>query len=123
MVYSEIGKALRGANMVRIMDFIAEKIEQKIKKSNRTQTEIALACGKTPGWLNNIIHRKSEIGILDLIKISEILECDITEFLPVPQKIDVEKMSLLDFIKYICQKEIKNYCDSCDTNNKMKPRR
>jgi len=87
-------------NMERIVKYIAGKIEEKIKASGKTATEIAKACGKTPGWLSNIIRQDSEIGIVDLITISKYLDVDITEFLPVPQKINIEKMSMLEFIQH-----------------------
>ena len=99
--------------MERILKYIAKKIEEQIKESGKTATEIAKVCGKTPQWLSNIIHQDSEIGIMDLITISNYLKVDITKFLPVPQKIDIEKMSMLEFVQYICQQELKKYCQYC----------
>ena len=99
-----------GVKMVRIMNYVAERIEKIIKEKGLKKKDVAFACnGKTPGWLNNIIKKRSELKVPDLVKLAEILEVKIEELLPVPKTIDIENMSVIDLVKLICKKEIENY--------------
>ena len=41
--------------MVRIMNYIAKKIDEIIEEKGLKKNAVAKACGKTPGWINNII--------------------------------------------------------------------
>lgn len=96
--------------MVRIMDYVADKIDEIIKEKGIKKKDVAFACGgKTPGWLNNIIKKRSEIKASDLVKLAEFIGVRVEELLPVPKTMDIEKMSMIDLIRTICKREIEKY--------------
>ena len=96
--------------MERIMREVVKRLEKIIEESGKSKTNIAKACNHTPGWLNNILYQKVEIKASDLFKIAEYLERDISDFFPVPSKIDIEKISLVNLIRHIAHNECSKYC-------------
>ena len=93
--------------MEKIMREVAKKIEKIIELRKIKKNKLAKYCGHTSGWLNNILHEGKDIKIYDLLKIAEFLNVEITELLPVPQKLDVEKISFTDLVRYIAHNECK----------------
>jgi len=99
-----------GNKMVRIMNYVADRIDEIIKEKGLKKKDVARACdGKTPGWLNNIIKKRSKIKVADLVRLSEVLSVKVEELLPVPKCMDIERMSMIDLIRVIVRKEIEGY--------------
>ena len=108
--------------MDEIMREVAKKIEEIIKKQRVNKIAVAKYCGHTAGWLNNILNEGKDIKIVDLLKIAEYLKTDITELLPVPQKLDIENMTLIDLIRHIAHNECVRYMkeNGCDFSCRQK---
>lgn len=97
--------------MVRIMNYVAEKIEEIIKEKGLDKKDVAKACGRTPGWLTNITKKRRGIKVSDLVKLREVLDVRIEELLPLPKTLDISEMTLIDLIRHIIRKECGKYCD------------
>ena len=99
-----------GNNMVRIVNEILARIKEEIKKRRGlTQKKVARKMGISPSEFSKILIGDRPFKVRQLIQIAEILEMDIQDLIPGDERIDVEKMSMLDMIRTICKKEIENY--------------
>ena len=99
-----------GNEMVRIMQETLSIIKGEIKKRRGlTQKKVAKKIGLSPSEFSKILRNERPFKVIQLIKISEILEMRIEEFFPPVERIDIEKMSMLDMVRIICKREIENY--------------
>ena len=92
-----------------IMREIAERIESLMKERGVSKTDLARYCGHTPGWLNNILYEGKDIKLPDILKVAEFLKVHVIELLPVPQRLDIEKMTMRDLMRHIAREECEKY--------------
>lgn len=112
--------------MERIMKEVGEKIKSIIKKRKKefgkeryTYEAIGKYCGYEKGWLSNICNQGTNINVVDLIKVAEYLEVELIDLLPIPKKIDIEKMTIIDLVRYIINKEFTGYCNLCNLKKSL----
>lgn len=95
--------------MERLENQIREKIKAEIKNRGLTQKKVAEKMGIKPSYLSAKLKGNRRIYIEDLHQIARILGLHATDFFPSKVAYDMEKMSLLEFIKAICKNEIEYY--------------
>jgi len=104
------GGIRREPHMVRLMDDIRKKIKKEGDKREIRQKDIARVLGYSESNFS-AIKIKGRLRVVDLIKIAELFEMDVKEFLPGAPNVDIEKMSFIDLIRIICHKEIEKYLE------------
>ena len=99
-----------GNKMVRIVNEILARIKKEIKnRKGLTQKIVARRIGISPSEFSKILIGDRPFKVTQLIKIAEIFDMKIEELFPGDERIDIEKMSMIDLIKIICRKEIEGY--------------
>lgn len=94
---------------------VRKKLREILERREIKPIEIARLCGHGSSWISQLLnvenkkYQNQNILISDLIKIVNYLKIDVAELLPVPKKIDVEKMSLIDLMRLIARKECEKY--------------
>ena len=96
--------------MVRIVEETLIKIKEEIRKrKNLNQKKVARRIGVSASEFSKILNKDRPFKLSQFIKIAEVLGMKPEDLLPGTDKIDVEKMSMIDLIKIICRKEIEGY--------------
>jgi len=104
---------LSGNKMEKIVQETLSRIKEEIKKrKGLTQKKVARKIGVSASEFSKILNDERPFKVTQLIKIAEVLDVKIEELFPGVERIDVEKMSMLDLIRVICKQEIDKYCVS-----------
>lgn len=99
------------------MQEILKRIKEEIKKrKGLTQKKVARKIGVSASEFSKILNEDRPFKVNQLIKIAEVLDIKIEELFPGPERIDIEKMSMLDMVRIICKQEIDKYCISHNKN-------
>ena len=99
-----------GNRMVRIVQEILARIKEEIKnRKGLTQKKVARKIGVSSSEFSKILAGDRPFKVTQLIKIAEIFDMKIEELFPGDERIDIEKMSMLEMVRIICKREIEKY--------------